>query len=278
MPLQTRAKKVRSVPRLRFNGSWRNLSWLAVRLAEHGYIVAVPNHPGTSIMNMNPVEAAKLWERPRDISRLIDTLLADTSSLGPINSGRIFAIGHSLGAWTVTALAGGRFDAKRFAAECRSHFDPFTCGLSQRLGISTGVNVETPLHSDMSDPRINAFVTLDIGMARGFTPNSLAHIGKPFLIISAGTESGGLPAEMESGYLAQYLPGSTTQHTEIPDAMHFSFTQLCKPNAEKLLSKDPGDVILCRDGGTVGRAAIHDQIIKRILQFFKDVSLVKRSY
>lgn len=258
-----------------FNGSWRNLSWLAVRLAEHGYVVAVPNHPGTSVMDMNPVETGKLWERPHDISRLIDALLADTSSLGPIDSNRIFGIGHSLGAWTMVALAGGRFDARRFATECHRHFDPFTCGLSQRLGISTSVEAETPLSADMSDPRIGAFVTLDVGMARGFTPDSLARISKPFLIVNAGTESGGLPAQLESGYLAQHLPSDRTQNAQIPDAMHFSFTQRCKPDAEKLLSKNPDDVILCRDGGTVGRAAIHDQVIERILQFLAKASSLK---
>ncbi|RCS21495.1 alpha/beta fold hydrolase [Phyllobacterium salinisoli] len=261
-----------------FNGSWRSLSWLAVELARNGYIVAVPNHPGTSIVNMNPVEAEKLWERPRDISRLIDTLLTEPVSVGRIDSSRIAAIGHSLGAWTVAALAGARFDADGFAAECRSHPDPFTCGLSRQLGISTRVGTENPLDADMRDRRIGAFVTLDIGMARGFTPDSLERIRKPFLIISAGTEMGGLPAQMESGYLMQYLPSNLVQHAEIIDAMHFSFTQLCKPEAEKILAQEsPADVILCRDGGTIGRAAIHRQTVERILPFLAETIPAKTS-
>lgn len=261
-----------------FNGSWRNLSWLAVELVRRGYVVAVPNHPGTSSMNMNPVEAQKLWERPRDISRLIDALLADSAPVGTIDSHRIAAIGHSLGAWTVTALAGARFDANRFMAECRSHPDPFTCGISRQLGISAGVGAESPLDADMRDRRINAFVTLDIGMARGFTPASLAHIRKPFLIMSAGTEIGGLPAQMESGYLARRLPYNVARSAQIADAMHFSFTQLCKPGAvEKLTQKSPHAAILCRDGGTSGRRAIHRQIMERVLPFLADAFTVKTS-
>jgi len=37
-----------------YSGTWRNLSWLAEELAKEGYIVAAPDHPGTTAFNMNP--------------------------------------------------------------------------------------------------------------------------------------------------------------------------------------------------------------------------------
>jgi len=110
----------------------------------------------------------------------------------------------------------------------------------------------------MHDPRIRAFVSLDLGMARGFTPESLAGITAPALLVGAGIDIGDLPAELETGWLAQYLPSETTEMVIVPDAMHFSFLQLCKQGAEAMIEAEgPGDGIVCRDGGERGRAAIH---------------------
>ncbi|MBW9064772.1 hypothetical protein JNB71_15795 [Rhizobium herbae] len=117
------------------------------------------------------------------------------------------------------------------------------------------------LEDSLTDHRIGAFVTLDIGLARGFTPESLRSVRKPFLIIGAGTDSSSLPTRLESGYLAQYLPDDTAQFVEIGDAMHFSFIQECKPDAEKILAQEsPNDVVICKDGGTTSRASIHRQV------------------
>ncbi|AQZ49634.1 alpha/beta hydrolase family protein [Martelella mediterranea] len=246
-----------------YRGSWRNLNWLAGSLAEKGYIVAAPDHPGTTTFDTAPEQAARLWERPHDLSRVIDALIADPGLGGRVDEGRIAAIGHSLGGWTVTALAGARFDAASFEADCRAHPNPRVCGLSAELGLQ---NPE--LETDMGDPRLGAFVSLDLGMARGFTPKSLAAVDIPALVIGAGTDIGDLPAELESGYLAQYLPAASTTYVEIPDAMHFSFMQLCKPGAAALIEEEtPGEGIVCKDGGARGREDIHREVLVLVESF-----------
>lgn len=249
-----------------YGGSWRNLSWLAAALVQEGYVVAAPNHPGTTAFKRDPAERQKLWQRPRDLSRMIDALQAESFPVGTIDLQRIASIGHSLGGWTVTALAGGRFDTEQFLADCETHPNPFACGLAQDLGISA--DNKANIGNSMMDHRIAAFVTLDIGLARGFTPESLQSIRKPFLIIGAGTGSGGLPTQLESGYLGQHLPDDTSRLVEIADAMHFSFIQQCKPNAVELLTQDsPSDVVICKDGGTTSRASIHQQVADFIIKF-----------
>ena len=251
-----------------YGGSWRNLSWLAGELVAQGYVVAAPDHPGTTTFNRQPSEAAKLWERPHDLSRVIDALSGSAMPAGKIDSSRIAAIGHSLGGWTVAALAGARFDADRFSADCDAHPNPRTCGLSRELGIAAGVKADTPLDSDMKDARIEAVVSLDLGLARGLTPESLKAIRTPFLVVGAGIDIGDLPAKMESGYLAEYLPSDTSRFVEIADAMHFSFMQLCKPGAVALIEADtPGDGIVCKDGGARGREEIHRQVADMIIAF-----------
>lgn len=249
-----------------YGGNWRNLNWLAGELVHQGYVVAAPDHPGTTTFDKSPTEAAKLWERPHDLSRVIDALTGDPTLAGTIALHRIAAVGHSLGGWTVAALAGARFSPDRFLEDCKAQPNPRTCGLAAELGITKASAAS--LDTYMGDARIGAIVSLDLGLARGFTPESLATVHVPVLIFGAGIDIGDLPAKLESGYLAENLPKATTTYIEIPDAMHFSFMQLCKPGAVELIEQDtPGDGIVCKDGGTRGREAIHREVAERISAF-----------
>lgn len=237
-----------------YGGSWRNLSWLASALVERGNVVAAPDHPGTTTFNKDADQAAKLWERPHDLSRVIDAVSSDTEIT--VDPQRIAAIGHSLGGWTVAALAGARFGTTRFEEDCRAKKSPRACALSSELGLA-----DPRLEQNLADPRIKAFVSLDLGLARGFSPQSLADIRIPALVIAAGTDIGDLPAPLESGYLAEHLTEASSTYVTIPDAMHFSFMQLCKPNAVALIEEEtPGDGIVCKDGGNRSRVEIHREI------------------
>ena len=251
-----------------YGGSWRNLSWLAGELAAKGYIVAATDHPGTTTFDRSQAEAAKLWERPQDLSRLIDVVLADKQLGTRIDGKRIAAIGHSLGGWTVAALAGVRVDTGRFREDCKTEASPRACALFQELGLNSEGDARRALEGDLRDPRIGAVVSLDLGLARGFSPESLAAIRIPILIFGAGIDVGGLPADKESGYLAAGLPMAMRDYVVVPDAMHFSFMQLCKPGAVALIEeRSPGDGVVCKDGGTRGRVAIHREVADRILTF-----------
>jgi predicted dienelactone hydrolase len=246
-----------------YSGSWRNLSWLAIELAEQGYIVAAPDHPGTTTFNMDAAQAMRLWERPRDLSRVIDLLADDATLAGKVDVDRIAAIGHSLGGWTVTALAGARFDTKRFEEDCQAQTSPRACALKDELGLN-GPEIER----DMTDPRVRGFVSLDLGLARGFTPDSLETLRVPSLVIAAGIDIGGLPSRLETGYLADHLAEASSTYVEIPDAMHFSFMGLCKPDAAALIEKEePGSGVACKDGGMRKRDAIHREIAYLVIGF-----------
>ncbi len=264
-----------------YGGNWKNLGWLAGELANQGYVVAAPDHPGTTTFDRRPSEAKKLSERPNDLSRIITYLLdAHVSDqlpghllepqalAGGIDPERIAAIGHSLGGWTVTALAGGRFDIDLFSQECHKHPNPRICGLSSELGINQEGMVKAPLDGDLSDSRVRAIVSLDLGLARGFTPESLGAVRIPVLVFGAGVDIGDLPADMESGYLAAHFPSASSHYEKIADAAHFSFMQLCKPGAVALLEEDfPGEGIVCKDGGGRSRREIHRQVADLTTRF-----------
>ena len=72
----------------------------------------------------------------------------------------------------------------------------------------------------------------------------------------------------DSAYLAKYLPAATTSYALIPDALHFSFMQSCKPGAAALIEKEaPGEGIVCKDGKGSDREAIHRQVADLVITF-----------
>jgi len=259
-----------------YGGSWRNLAWLAAELVDAGYVVAAPDHPGTTTFDMRKPDAVELWKRPGDLSRTIDVLLDDPDLTGGVAFDRIAAIGHSLGGWTVVELAGGRFDAAKVTKNCMAEFSPIYCRIFEALGIGRDASSSAALAADLSDPRIRAIVTLDLGPGRGLTPESLAAIHVPVMVLGAAADVDGNTAtkadiaatNKDSGYIARYLPPATTTYTLIPGSLHFSFMQPCKPGAAELIEKEaPGENIVCRDVTGADRGAIHRQVTGMVTDF-----------
>lgn len=248
-----------------YNGNWRNLSWIAAALATQGYIVAAPDHPGTTTFNQNPIDAKRLWRRPQDLTQVIDFTLRSSALLGEADAGRIAALGHSLGGWTVMSLAGARFDSARMLRDCRHHAQRGDCRLTHKLDID-GARSQDARFADLRDARVKAVVSLDLGFAPGFTPQSLRAVSVPTLILAAQADKlADLDAQQESGYLAA---GMNRQYEVVEGATHFSFMQLCKPAGEALIEEEtPGDGIVCQDASGGNRSAIHQALIPKIGMF-----------
>ena len=250
-----------------YRGNWRNQNWLATELASRGYIVAATDHPGTTSFDQSPEQAAKWWERPRDITRTIDYLLSKVQWKQAVNANNIAAIGHSLGGWTVMQLAGAKIDRATFEAECLIYPNPRTCGLSDELGLSQ-VQPSEPSNKDLSDPRIQRIVSLDLGLARSFSLQSLNDITVPTLILAAGIDIGDLPQALESGCIAEHMPLNLRRYKVYESATHFSFIQSCKPGAVPMLEEEvPGDGIICKDGVGTSRDQLHQLILNDIISF-----------
>lgn len=253
------------------NGRWSNLGWLAAELASKGMIAVAPNHPGTAWVNKESAETPKLWERPRDLSRIIDHLLADNAWRPLIDENRIAAIGHSLGGYTVMAMAGARFDKALHDRYCATHPERSDCVWVKKVGIGEEPATKDRLEASLADPRLSAAISLDLGLTQAFDPLSLAAIETPVLVIGAGSPLPDLPVEAESRHLASMLPTATTDYAEIADMSHFSVFARCKPGAEPLLAAaGEGDEIICEDGGGRGREALHAEIGGLISDFLRN--------
>ena len=129
----------------------------AIRLAEAGYIVAAPEHAGDNWRDARFSGTAVNWRRrPRQLSAALDHLLGDPEFGRRIDAGRVGAIGHSAGGYTVLALIGGRADMNVLARHCTRNLqeDPEFCAYGRPGGRVGG---RLP---DLSDTRVGAVVAI----------------------------------------------------------------------------------------------------------------------
>ncbi len=129
----------------------------AVRLAEAGYIVAAPEHAGDNWRDGGYSGTAANWgRRPRQLSAALDHVLGDPEFGPRIDAGRIGAIGHSAGGYSVLALIGARADTSVLARHCtrNRHQDPEFCEYGRPGGHVGG---RLP---DLSDRRVSAVVAV----------------------------------------------------------------------------------------------------------------------
>ncbi|WP_025113469.1 alpha/beta fold hydrolase [Pseudomonas sp. H1h] len=252
-----------------YRGNWSNQMWLAAALADQGYIVAAVNHPGSTTHDRSPQAAAQLWQRPVDLRRAIDAVVAQPGQFGAVAPRHIAVVGHSLGGWTALEIAGARFDPERFAEDCKVHSKLSSCKVYQTMNPASTSQAKAQLAADMRYNAVTAIVSLDLGLSRGMTDASLAALDVPTLVIAAGAPSEDLPAQLESANLVERLPQATTRYVEISDATHFSFMSICKPGAIEMLEEDaPGDGIICRDGDKARpREVIQQQVVALISDF-----------
>ncbi len=254
-----------------FGGSWRNQVWLAHALAQKGFIVVSPNHPGSTTRDVNPAKGAALWKRVGDVSHAIDVLLENAEFAEIIDTEKVALIGHSLGGWTTIAAIGGRFNGQKILEYCQHYQQSASCLTLDELKVDLSAGNQSHLGQNLRDERIKAAVSMDLGLAQGFTEKSLGEIKTPTLIILAENDPL-LPIKDESGYLKQHMPASIVSYKLVPFATHFSFMQSCKKGAMEILREDhPNDEKICLPEKSQPhyRDQIHQKVIQDIEHFLR---------
>lgn len=249
-------------------GNARNQAWLAAELTEAGYLVAAIDHPGTSTFLRNPDDAREMWERPHDITRTIDYLLAEDVLGTQVDPEQIYMAGHSLGGLTAVMLAGARYDPEQIDAFCADDLDDLVCGILAMWDVAQSEADRVTIARDWSDPRLAGIAVFDLGGTQAFTPESFAAIQTPMLVIGAPIANSGLNLDLESRALVEALPEGTA-YWEPAGLAHFDFLGVCTPQAMEILrEEEPDDAFVCEDG-TEERRAEHAMIAERVIGFLE---------
>lgn len=237
-------------------GNIAGLSWLTTALARAGFIVAGPNHPGTTAGDSTPEATVRIWERAGDISAVLTSLLDDPAWNGRIDPQRIGALGYSLGGCTVLLLAGARVDLERYARYCEANQDmPDSAWLAGGKVDLRKVD-RNLFEKSRLDSRIKTVVVVDPSHAQAFSPQSLREVSATVHILSLGRPSEVWISERPD-QIAKARPDFHYEY--IDDAVHFSWLAECKPQARDFLASVGEPTFICDDGKFRTRAEIHAQ-------------------
>jgi predicted dienelactone hydrolase len=249
-------------------GNAANLAWLADALAQAGFVVAIPNHPGTTSGDSHPDQTVQIWNRPADLSAVLTAVLDGPDWKGRIDKKHVSLAGFSLGGYAVLAAAGARVNAGDFARYCDGNNEPISdCAWYAKGGVDLHQLDAPRFGQSNADPRFSAVVAIDPALAQAYVPESLAAMAVPALLINLGAP-GKIPEGVDAAAIAKLIPGA--DYRAIADAYHPSFLGECKPNWKEVLAAEGETEPLCDDAGSRSRAAIHEEIAGMVVEFLKE--------
>jgi predicted dienelactone hydrolase len=255
-------------------GSALSMAWFGEALAGHGYIVAAVNHPGNNATEPYTAEGfSTWWERAKDLSVVIDNMLADPEFGSRIDASRIGAAGFSLGGYTMIEIAGGRTDPAAYLAFCASPRADAICKSPpefptlvedfKRLSSSDPEFEAALRHARDSyrDPWVRAVFAMAPALGPAFRPESLKEISIPVEIV-AGQGDRNVPIGSSAKYFAANIPGAKLRI--FPGHVgHYTFLDSCPEHGAELRP------LLCQDGAGVDRDEVHNKTVALGAQFFQ---------
>ena len=248
-------------------GNAGQFGWIAETLANAGYVVILPNHPGTTTGNASAEAAMRLWERPQDLSAIIDAIEADREAFGFIDTSRIATLGFSAGGYTAMALTGVRLSPERLNAFCDQDTGLSDCTFFEIMGIDLHTVDFGPAAQDLRDPRVTTSVVIDPGTTPAMVQDSFADITVPMQIISLGAP-GEIPLGVNADIAAAQIPNA--EHVHIEGSWHFSFLAQCKEKGASILEREGELDRLCDEVSDRSREDIHTELKKTITAFLAD--------
>ena len=194
-------------------GNADQMRWLAWYLASRDYIAVAINHNGTDEeerkKGLLSLSDFCMWERPKDVSIVLDKMLEDPEFSDKIDTGRIAACGFSLGGATAIWVAGAIFNIAELAKN-EPEPPPILKASIDRLVELTKTDtliINSAKHSadSFKDNRIKAVFALAPAIGQGFTKEGLKNIRVPVQIV-VGDADVVAPMDRDAGHYAKYIP------------------------------------------------------------------------
>jgi predicted dienelactone hydrolase len=229
----------------------------ALALAEAGFVVAAPTHPGDNYQDQSLVGGARWFtDRPRHIRRVIDYMLTTWPEHVRLDPRRVGFFGFSMGGYTGLALLGATPDANRIRLFCNQQPDAFVCRLLRQTNNEVLEKSHELDSMGLQDDRIKSAVLAAPGYPYAFVPESLSRIAVPIQLWSAARDDR-VPSE-DVSELRRLLPVPPEYHS-VQGAEHFAFLPPCS-----------GSLDICRDAPGFDRASFHAEFNRAVVDFFVD--------
>jgi predicted dienelactone hydrolase len=215
-----------------------SFAYLAEFLASHGFVVAVPEHPGSNAQQLQALLAGiadsvtnprEFVDRPLDVKFILDRLeglsASDPEYKGRFNMEQVGVIGQSFGGYTALGLAGAQINFPQLQKDCPVDRNTLNVSLllqCQALGLPK-------FDYKLSDPRIKAAVAINPVDSSVYGKEGLSKINTPVMII-AGTADTVAPAYPEQIIPFTWLTNENKYLVLMNGGTHFS-TIAESPNA-----------------------------------------------
>lgn len=253
-------------------GSALQLGWLGRALASRGYVVAAVDHHGnTSSEPYLPHGFLLWWERARDLSAVVDAMLADPTMGHRLDATRVGAAGFSLGGLTAVMTLGGRCSLDRVLALGRQHFDDAQRGprefpdvdrhWAELMESDPAFRASVAAHArSFRDARVRAAFVMNPALGAAFEPEGLSHVDGPVHVVVAEGDVEA-PPHLNGCRYADLIADSERTWVRGP-AGHYVFL------AEATVAGTMRLPSLCRDDPAVDRRALHEHVAALATSFF----------
>jgi predicted dienelactone hydrolase len=214
----------------------------ALHLVRHGMVVALVEHLGNSRSDSTLSGSTEMLQhRPRHLRLALDAVLAAPDLCDSIDASRIAAIGHSIGAYTALASAGGR-------PMTQLHDRP--SGPPRPLAVTT-------------DERLRALVLLAPAAGWFAHAGALEKVRAPMLIMTGASDQ--VTPPLHAAIVMRGVPKTVhVTHHVVANAGHFAFQTpfpACMTTPDFAPSQDPPGF---------DRAAFHTRMNDAILTFLRE--------
>ncbi len=247
-------------------GSATEYSWIGEQLAAVGFVVIGINHFGESSIygqdSRNPRSTGYIWQRPQDISALLDKLSVGNIFQKRLNWSNVVAIGHSSGGQTAAMLAGATFDLKNLIDYCHSERskNDLSCNYGRNRDSAPDAFLKQ-FSASQYDQRIKMMVLLDPALGPAVQKVSLRKLKIATLVVGAQNNDF-LPWPQHGLSYATEIPGAKIYLLKGQEG-HFIFLDPCSRDIKVM------GVPLCLDRQGANRNATHVVLAKAINEFIR---------
>lgn len=207
-----------------------SFAYLASHLASYGFVVAVPEHPGSNTQQLQALLAGKaaqvtspreFIDRPMDVKYLLDELSrlsqSDPALKGRLNLQQVGVVGQSFGGYTALALAGATINFAQLQKDCPAFENSLNVSLLLQC-----LAVDLPISAyNLSDSRVKAAIAINPVVSSIMGQASLSQIKIPVMIVASGTDTVA-PALFEQIQPFTWLTTPNKYLALINRATHFS--------------------------------------------------------